>query len=198
MDTTKTTNLNSLSSGSAMPVTQKSICSLAEIIAKYSWQPSDLQSTPYRSDEGICRDHNESIKCACEEATKFWRQLYEAHLEACTNEETIQQLRQWKEEAIAVMAPYQEIGKELGLTLGESVHDRILPALQQLRQQLAGCEAEISGHRSNMEFLTAKLWQAETDKKRLDWLFENCEPMRRFTNENELFLDREAIDEAMK
>jgi cell division septum initiation protein DivIVA len=38
---------------------------------------------------------------------------------------------------------------------------------ESLRQQVADCEAEISGHRSNMEWMNAKLQQAEADKKRL-------------------------------
>ena len=38
----------------------------------------------------------------------------------------------WKEAAISVMPPMQEIGKALGLTLGQSIHDKILPGIQRL------------------------------------------------------------------
>lgn len=46
-------------------------------------------------------------------------------------------LRAWKESAIAVMPPMQEIGKALDLNLGESIHDKILPGLLALREDKA-------------------------------------------------------------
>jgi hypothetical protein len=45
--------------------------------------------------------------------------------------------RDWKQSAISVMPPLQEIGRELDLNLGESIHDKILPSIQKLKQQLA-------------------------------------------------------------
>ena len=36
-------------------------------------------------------------------------------------------LSEWKESAIAVMPPMQEIGREIGVKWGDSVHDKILP-----------------------------------------------------------------------
>lgn len=44
--------------------------------------------------------------------------------------EELQQLRQWKEEAISVMPDMQRIGKLIGVKLGETVHDKIVPYLE--------------------------------------------------------------------
>lgn len=42
-------------------------------------------------------------------------------------------LARWKAEALSVMPPLQEIGAALGLTLGDSIHDKILPGIQALQ-----------------------------------------------------------------
>lgn len=47
----------------------------------------------------------------------------------------IEELRRWKADAMQVMPDYQEIGKILGLKLGETVHDKIIPALRAARQK---------------------------------------------------------------
>jgi hypothetical protein len=44
----------------------------------------------------------------------------------------LEELRAWKQSAIAVMPDYQKIGNLLGVGLGESVHDKIIPALERL------------------------------------------------------------------
>lgn len=46
----------------------------------------------------------------------------------------IKELRGWKESAIAIMPDYQAIGLELGLHIGQSVYDKILPAIKQLKK----------------------------------------------------------------
>lgn len=43
----------------------------------------------------------------------------------------------WKESMLNVMPPMQEIGNELGVLLGDSIHDKILPGIQALKAQLA-------------------------------------------------------------
>lgn len=47
----------------------------------------------------------------------------------------IESLSQWKKEAIAVMPDYQKIGELIGLKLGTSVHDKIVPAIEQLKAE---------------------------------------------------------------
>ncbi len=44
----------------------------------------------------------------------------------------LEQLRQWKKEAIAVMPDFQKIGQLIGVKLGESVHDKIIPFIEKL------------------------------------------------------------------
>lgn len=46
-------------------------------------------------------------------------------------------LRRWKAEAIEVMPDMQAIGKALGLRIGESIHDKILPGIEKLKQKAA-------------------------------------------------------------
>jgi hypothetical protein len=41
----------------------------------------------------------------------------------------LNQLKKWKEEAISVMPPMQEIGEEIGVGFGQTIHDKILPEL---------------------------------------------------------------------
>lgn len=46
----------------------------------------------------------------------------------------LKELRSWKRQAIKVMPPLQEIGEVLGIPLGQSIHDKILPAVKTLKQ----------------------------------------------------------------
>jgi hypothetical protein len=45
----------------------------------------------------------------------------------------LEQLRQWKKEAMAVMPDFQELAKLMGVPLGESVHDKIIPYIKKLQ-----------------------------------------------------------------
>jgi hypothetical protein len=51
-----------------------------------------------------------------------------------------EQLKQWKTEAMEVMAPIDKIGKAIGVKIGESIHDKILPAIERLTLQLGLAE----------------------------------------------------------
>lgn len=51
-------------------------------------------------------------------------------------QQLIEALKSWKRQAIAVMPPIQEIGKAIGVKLGESIHDKILPAIERLSLEL--------------------------------------------------------------
>lgn len=51
-------------------------------------------------------------------------------------EDELKELRAWKESAMRVMPDFQAIGKELGLKLGDTVHDKILPAIINYKKQL--------------------------------------------------------------
>lgn len=56
--------------------------------------------------------------------------------------EKIKQLEYWKESAISVSPPLQEIGKALGLRLGTSIHDKILPGIIAANEKIAHLEAQ--------------------------------------------------------
>jgi chaperonin cofactor prefoldin len=45
------------------------------------------------------------------------------------------ELKRWKE-AVSVMPPMQEIGKEIGVVFGQTIHDKILPELIRRRETL--------------------------------------------------------------
>jgi hypothetical protein len=45
-------------------------------------------------------------------------------------------LQAWKESAISVTPDMQAIGNAIGVRLGESIHDKILPAIESLKKQL--------------------------------------------------------------
>lgn len=49
----------------------------------------------------------------------------------------LEALRRWKAEAIEVMPDMQAIGKALDIQLGESIHDKILPGIEKLKQKAA-------------------------------------------------------------
>jgi hypothetical protein len=48
----------------------------------------------------------------------------------------LEQLRAWKQEAMRVMADFQEIGKEIGVPLGQSIGDKILPYIKDCNKGL--------------------------------------------------------------
>jgi hypothetical protein len=51
-----------------------------------------------------------------------------------------ERLRDWKESAIACTPNWQEIGRAIGVMLGDSVHDKVLPAIWALRSRIAELE----------------------------------------------------------
>lgn len=63
------------------------------------------------------------------------------------------ELRRWKAEALSVMPPLQEIGQEIGVPFGQSIHDKILPELVRRREEIEG--------------LRSKLAQTEVDYKEI-------------------------------
>jgi len=58
----------------------------------------------------------------------------EAEVESLRKE--LAEARAWKERMIAVCPPLQEIGRELNVGLGDSIHDKILPGIVALKRSL--------------------------------------------------------------
>jgi hypothetical protein len=68
------------------------------------------------------------------------------------------ELRTWKESAMATTPPLQEIGRELGLTLGESIHDKILPALRDFKERQAETLRDLAALKADIPALHAKAY----------------------------------------
>jgi hypothetical protein len=47
-----------------------------------------------------------------------------------------EELKAWKESMLSVMPPIQEIGKAIGVKLGDSIHDKILPYISELQKKV--------------------------------------------------------------
>ena len=65
------------------------------------------------------------IKAAMQE----WEQIQNK-----VKDERIKELEAWKESAMIVMSPVQEIGKAMGLQLGVSILDKVVPFIEELKK----------------------------------------------------------------
>lgn len=70
------------------------------------------------------------------------------------------ELKQWKKEATLVMPDFQKIGAALGVKLGASVHDKILPGIEKLIEErdrykflMEGVSTYLSGWREAIGLL---------------------------------------------
>lgn len=82
---------------------------------------------------------NSEAEEACEECGSTCRITAGKHNLVCYHcwlEKKVSELQKWKESQIAVTPDMQEIAKLLDVPLGKSVHDRIIPGIQGLREAL--------------------------------------------------------------
>lgn len=56
----------------------------------------------------------------------------------------IEELERWKKSALAVMPDFQEIGKLLDIPIGESVHDKIIPAIKSMQEEIENLKSNLS------------------------------------------------------
>ena len=61
------------------------------------------------------------------------------------------ELAAWKESAITVWPPSQEIARAIGVQLGESVHDKILPLIKQANSDRNSLRSELDALRHDLE-----------------------------------------------
>jgi hypothetical protein len=80
---------------------------------------------------GISKERREFIERNIQEVAEIIDSAGARELTAQVTE-----LQSWKDSAIRAMPPYQEIGAELQLPWGASVHDKILPTIQGLKTQV--------------------------------------------------------------
>lgn len=74
-------------------------------------------------------------------------------------QEKILVLENWKAEALAVMPDMQAIGKAIAVPLGQSVHDKILPAILALQDENRHLREQITG-RAEPHIVPSPLFQA--------------------------------------
>ena len=85
------------------------------------WRDAAVSTGLYRADTDISTPEK-------------WQSAQAAALASLLSERD--NLRRWKTEALTVMPPHQEIGQEIGVTLGSSIHDKILPELVRRREEI--------------------------------------------------------------
>ncbi len=103
-----------------------------------------------QADRDAMEDDLESLEHTLGQESKEQDRLYDEN----------QDLKRWKAQAIETMPPYQEIAEALGLKVGDSIHDKILPGIQRLKTFQKKDEAEANE-------LSEKLMEAEAEIKRL-------------------------------
>lgn len=64
-----------------------------------------------------------------------WRNIIGPDESPCTCQQELEELRAWKKQATEVMPDFQAIGKELGIPLGQTVHDKILTGIKKLKEK---------------------------------------------------------------
>jgi hypothetical protein len=67
-------------------------------------------------------------------------------------EKECEELKAWKESMLNVMPPIQEIGQVINVKLGESIHDKILPFIEELKaenERLKNLVEEINERENN-------------------------------------------------
>ena len=98
----------------------KARCEYEIIVEKYfGYKMKDKPST-------IVTDDHILVDLVCESYQHFTEQS------ASDQNKELQELREWKASAMANMPDMQSIGKLIGVPLGESVHDKIVPYLKQV------------------------------------------------------------------
>lgn len=78
-------------------------------------------------------EYQEEYDAICAHFSSGW----EAHSRWQQGQEEIEELRRWKAEALKVMPDFQAIGNALGIPIGETIHDKILPGIEKLKERAA-------------------------------------------------------------
>lgn len=100
-----------------------------------------------------------------------YREAFEARLEE------IETLKQWKESAISVMPDMQEIGRLLGVRVGESIHDKIVPGIERLLEVLEK-SVEIIKDWHNMPARVTKKMPQEDIQRMWSIYYDNAPEMK--------------------
>jgi hypothetical protein len=80
------------------------------------------------------REHNTGLKAEIK-SYEYWVE-HEHDKEVDEYQKEIQQLKHWKESAMSVWPDMQKIGDLIGVKLGGSVHDKIIPAIEKMQSEI--------------------------------------------------------------
>ena len=72
---------------------------------------------------------------------------YQLATDGREQEKELDELKAWKERAMEVMSPIQEIGEVMNVKLGESIHDKILPFIRELTKENESLLAKVNFYR---------------------------------------------------
>jgi hypothetical protein len=96
---------------------------------------------PSSSNESDREDRiDEWKKIASELSNNIEEIQTELNFQLHEKDQRIKELEQWKREAISVTPDMQAIGKALNIPLGQSVHDKILPGIERMKERIEELE----------------------------------------------------------
>jgi uncharacterized protein YdcH (DUF465 family) len=96
-----------------------------------------LNQQPMDSSEVFTIDHFKQLLSEKDaEIQRLTEERNAVSLDWYKAEKEIQRLQDWKESAMAVWPDMQKIGELIGVKLGGSVHDKIIPAIEKLQAEI--------------------------------------------------------------
>lgn len=103
----------------------------------------------------------EEMCSKCHHWSGFIQKAIESYDPESTTKYTkeIESLRAWKESAMSVDYDPQKVGKLLGVKLGDSIHDKIVPGIMALKEEIERLKAQPLT-REEVEKMLNKAWDA--------------------------------------
>jgi hypothetical protein len=129
--------------------------------------PSDLaRSQRIKELEGLVTEFGDITENIREIVDKYHSRLDKAvEIHIAHKDHKIKELEDWKESAIKHTPDLQEIGKLIGVKLGDSIHDKVIPYIKSLQTQL---EESLLLYQNQTQTIAEK--DKEIEKLKLDLL----------------------------
>jgi hypothetical protein len=144
---------------------------IMELGVNTHWKARDIAEAHNAAVAAVLEEYNDEVRAAhvmqqqlaaekslretAQSNAELWHEeMMKADKQLAAEREKVRELKEWKESALMVMPDYQAIGKALGLQLGESVHDKILPAIQKVQPLVGALERIV-----DMEDVSARTLQ---------------------------------------
>lgn len=112
----------------------------------------------------------------------------------------IEELRRWKAEALKVMPDFQAIGKALGVPIGETIHDKILPGIEKLKERASAPTIGARWVREEIEKRISYLKKTDAEVCKERWDMTQPEFKRRVARDTSNFLTerRHELEDLLK